>query len=75
MTNSRTHFKEYPKINDYTHQAHVLRDVSNTFCYLHITHISITIEKVQNEVMVNMLIKKENLQMDEAKIELIPCTV
>ena len=35
--------------------------------------ISIAIEKVQNEVMVNMLIRKENLQMDEAKVKLIAC--
>ena len=35
--------------------------------------INITIEKVKNKVMVNMLIKKENLQMDEAKVKLIAC--
>ena len=35
--------------------------------------ISITIEKVQNEVMVNMPIKKDNLQMDGAKVKLIAC--
>ena len=35
--------------------------------------ISITIEKVKNKVSVNMLIRKENLQMDEAKVKLIAC--
>ena len=35
--------------------------------------VSITIEKVKIKVMVNMLIRKENLQMDEAKVKLIAC--
>ena len=46
----------------------------NICILIYIFHlISITIEKVQNEVMVNMLIRKENLQMDEAKVKLIAC--
>ena len=35
--------------------------------------ISRTIEKVKNKVMVNMVIRKENFQMDEAKVKLIVC--
>ena len=31
MNISKTHFKEYPEVHDYTRQAHVLRGASNTF--------------------------------------------
>ena len=46
----------------------------NICILIYIFHlISITIEKVKNKVSVNMLIRKENLQMDEAKAKLIAC--
>ena len=47
----------------------ILVQKGGTFAY----SFTYFIEKVQNKVMVNMVIRKENLQMDEAKVKLIAC--